>query len=261
MFPPQFCLRSVTQPRKQSSQKHQGRYLAPAHPGPHVRDEEFFATRTPSPHMDGRAEAAGTVHLILRGQCRPGTCIEHRPPVDSRTVTNISADEKAEPYRGEQPFGMLDDLVRPGALDLDADPDLWVPQADGVAFRPLLLSVSQGYFVNILRVRGAGILSRHRHTGPVHAFTLRGAWHYLEHSWTARAGGYSFEPPGNIHTLEVLDSGTDMYTLFHVTGAYVYVDPDGEPVGIEDVFSKIDKARWHYASVGLGEDAVSALIR
>ena len=169
--------------------------------------------------------------------------------------------DKAEPYRGEQPFGMLDDLVLPGALDLDADPESWVPQADGVSFRPLILSVSQGYFVNILRVRRSGILSRHRHTGPVHAFTLRGSWHYLEHPWTAQTGSYSFEPPGNVHTLEVLDSGEDMYTLFHVTGAYIYVDPDGEPVGVEDVFSKIDKARQHYARIGLGEDHVTRFIR
>ena len=62
---------------------------------------------------------------------------------------------------------MLADLVEEDALNLDADDRLWVPQAPDVRFRPLLFSVSQGYFVNLLRVRKAGILSRHRHTGPV----------------------------------------------------------------------------------------------
>ena len=178
--------------------------------------------------------------------------------------TNTTEHDRPEavPYQGAQPVDMLADLVLPGALDLDGDDErLWVPQADDVAFRPLLLSVSQGYFVNILRVRGSGILSRHRHTGPVHAFTLRGSWHYLEHDWSAEPGGYSFEPPGNIHTLEVLGEGTGMFTLFHVTGAYIYVDPDGEPVGVEDVFSKIDKARRHYADIGLGADYVERFIR
>jgi hypothetical protein len=34
---------------------------------------------------------------------------------------------------------------------------------------------------NLLRVRKSGILSRHRHPGPVHAFVLKGSWRYLEH--------------------------------------------------------------------------------
>jgi 2,4'-dihydroxyacetophenone dioxygenase len=166
------------------------------------------------------------------------------------------------PYRGEQPYGVPDDLVVLGALDIDgSDERLWVPQSRDVTFRPLLLSVSQGYFVNILRVRRSGILSRHRHAGPVHALTLRGRWHYLEHDWWAEEGGYSFEPPGDIHTLEVPDGVEEMTTLFHVTGAYIYVDPDGVPVGIEDVFTKISNARAHYESVGLGADYVDRFIR
>jgi 2,4'-dihydroxyacetophenone dioxygenase len=173
-----------------------------------------------------------------------------------------SRDTERIPYRGEQPYGMPPDLVELGVLDIDgSDERLWVPQAEDVSFRPLLLSVSQGYFVNILRVRRSGILSRHKHAGPVHAVTLRGRWHYLEHDWWAEAGGYSYEPPGETHTLEVPDGVDEMTTLFHVTGAYVYVDPDGVAVGIEDVFTKIESARRHYAAVGLGADHVDRFIR
>jgi 2,4'-dihydroxyacetophenone dioxygenase len=165
-------------------------------------------------------------------------------------------------YRGPQPAGMLPDLVEPGALELDAtDERLWVPQAEDVWFRPLLMSVSHGYFVNILRVRKSGVLSRHRHPGPVHALTLRGRWHYLEHDWWAEPGSYSFEPPGDTHTLHVPDDVEEMATLFHVSGAYIYVDVDGGPVGIEDVFTKLDKARAHYTQVGLGADFVDRFIR
>jgi hypothetical protein len=42
----------------------------------------------------------------------------------------------------------------------------------------------------------AGLLSRHRHPGPVHGFVLKGDWKYLEHEWTASQGSYIFEPPG-----------------------------------------------------------------
>ncbi|AKE88319.1 MULTISPECIES: 2,4'-dihydroxyacetophenone dioxygenase family protein [Rhodococcus] len=170
-------------------------------------------------------------------------------------------DEAAVAYTGPKPYGMSDDLIVPGALDLDCDERLWVPQSQDVEFRPLVLSASQGYFVNILRVRRSGILSRHRHAGAVHAFTLRGRWHYLEYDWWAEEGTYAFEPPGDIHTLEVPEDVTEMATLFHVSGAYIYVDVDGNTVGIEDVFSKIDKARAHYETVGLGADYVDRFIR
>jgi 2,4'-dihydroxyacetophenone dioxygenase len=97
-------------------------------------------------------------------------------------------------------------------------------------------------------VRRSGILSRHRHAGPVHAVTLRGRWHYLEHDWWAEPGAYSYEPLGDVHTLEVPDGLEETATLFHVTGGYVYVDPDGVPVGIEDVFTKIANARGNTTS-------------
>jgi 2,4'-dihydroxyacetophenone dioxygenase len=51
----------------------------------------------------------------------------------------------------------------------------------------------------------------------------------------------------------------EMATLFHVTGAYVYVDGKAEKV--EDVFSKIKMAREHYEKVGLGADFVNQFIR
>lgn len=177
------------------------------------------------------------------------------------TATTDAGDNESLAYQGEQPYGKTDDLVTVGALDLDCDERLWVPQSESVSFRPLLLSVSQGYFVNILRVRKSGILSRHRHAGPVHALTLKGRWHYLEHDWWAEEGGYSFEPPGDIHTLEVPADVEEMVTLFHVTGAYIYVDPDGTPNEVEDVFTKLENARMHYASNGIGLDYLNSLVR
>lgn len=170
-------------------------------------------------------------------------------------------DSQAIPYQGPALYKVPEDLVHENILNLDCEEKFWVPQSENVWFRPLLLSVSQGYFVNILRVRKSGILSRHRHAGPVHAIVLKGRWHYLEHDWWANQGNYAFEPPGDIHTLEVPEDVTEMVTLFHVTGAYIYVDPQGNPTGVEDVFSKIEKAREHYEKVGLGSGFVDQFIR
>jgi 2,4'-dihydroxyacetophenone dioxygenase len=172
-----------------------------------------------------------------------------------------SLDTSKIAYQLSQPMGMVPDVLIAGALALDDDEQEWVPQAHGVWFKPLLLNVSQGYYLNILRVRGFGVLSRHRHHGPVHAFTLRGSWRYLEHDWVAAAGDYTFEPAGETHTLVVPDEVPEMVTLFHVSAGYTYIHPYGVALGYEDVFTKLEAASRHYESVGFGKDHVRKLVR
>jgi len=170
-------------------------------------------------------------------------------------------DVSKVPYQLPQPTGMVSDIFISNLLNLDGDERDWVPQSADVSFKPIVLNVSQGYYVNILRVRCSGVLSRHRHSGPVHALTLRGRWHYLEHDWIASEGDYAFEPPGETHTLVVPDDVTEMATLFHVTGGYTYVDPYGIALGYEDVFTKLDNARKHYEDIGLGAEYANKFVR
>ena len=141
------------------------------------------------------------------------------------------------------------------------DERVWVPQAENVWFRPLCLSTRQGYWVNLLRVRKSGILSRHRHPAPVHGYVLEGKWKYLEHDWIATPGSYVFEPPGETHTLTVPADVPQMITLFHITGAMIYVDQAGAVTSYEDVFTKIEMCRKHYTACGLGADFVDQFIR
>ena len=176
-------------------------------------------------------------------------------------MTPPSIHSSKIPYQLPQPTGMVADIATAGALDLDDDERAWVPQFEDVTFKPLILNVTAGYFVNLLRVRKSGVLSRHRHSGPVHAITLRGEWHYLEHDWIAKTGDYVFEPPGETHTLVVPDHVTEMITLFHVTGGYVYVDPVGNALSYEDVFTKLANARAHYERLGLGADYANRYVR
>ncbi|WP_045023648.1 2,4'-dihydroxyacetophenone dioxygenase family protein [Agrobacterium arsenijevicii] len=159
---------------------------------------------------------------------------------------------------------MVEDVYHGGMLKLPAVgemDDTWIPQDENVWFKPLLLSVSQGFYVNLLRVRKSGVLSRHRHSGPVHAWTLRGAWHYLEHEWVAREGDYAFEPPGETHTLVVPAEVEEMITLFHVTGGYTYVDTIGNALGYEDVFTKLENVKKHHEAIGKSENDLALLIR
>ncbi|MEM9394564.1 MAG: 2,4'-dihydroxyacetophenone dioxygenase family protein [Pseudomonadota bacterium] len=168
-------------------------------------------------------------------------------------------DNARMPYQLPFPQDAQEEIVIPEAVT--SDERIWVPQAENVSFRPLCLNRSQGYWMNLLRVRKSGVLSRHRHPQPVHGFVLKGRWHYLEHDWEAREGGYVFEPPGETHTLVVPDDVDEMITYFQVNGVMLYVDPYGKTMGYEDVFTKIEMCRQHYERVGLGADYVERFIR
>ncbi|HEY8567352.1 MAG TPA: 2,4'-dihydroxyacetophenone dioxygenase family protein [Beijerinckiaceae bacterium] len=175
----------------------------------------------------------------------------------AQPVTPIN--EKWVPYKHPQPKESPPELIVPNAIPLDER--VWVPLEENVWFRPLLLAASRGYWMNLLRVRKAGVLSRHRHPQPVHAFVLKGEWRYLEHDWVATEGSYAYEAPGETHTLVVDPHVEEMITLFQVNGAMIYVDPDGATLGYDDVFTRIDKCRAHYATNGLGAGYVDQFVR
>src|SRR5438094_8942192 len=132
------------------------------------------------------------------------------------------------------------------------DERVWVPQAQNVWFRPLLFNTVSGGWCNLLRVRKSGVLSRHRHPMVVVGYVIKGSWFYREHDWVANAGDFVYEPPGEIHTLEVPADCDEMITFFNISGAMIYLDEEGRQTGYEDVFSKIDMCRAHYIQNGLG---------
>ncbi len=153
--------------------------------------------------------------------------------------------------------------MAPAELVVASEPEderVWVPQAPSVWFRPLLLNTVAGLWCNLLRVRKSGVLSRHLHPAPVFGYVVRGSWRYLEHDWVAKGGDFVFEPPGETHTL-VVDSEAEMVTFFTISGAMLYVDEEGRTTGYDDVFTKLDMCRAHYAECGLGADYVERFIR
>ena len=94
--------------------------------------------------------------------------------------TPAKPDELAIPYQLPQVPFMTPDMGHPGVMtQWLEDDELWVPVTKTVSFKPLLLNASGGYYINLLRVRQAGVLSRHRHSGGVHAIVLKGRWYYL----------------------------------------------------------------------------------
>lgn len=184
---------------------------------------------------------------------------ELRPNPDD--VPTAPPDTARMPYQRPFPPEAKEEIVINGAVPGAEDERLWVPLGEDIHFRPLFFGTVTGDWANLLRVRKSGILSRHRHILPVHAWVVKGRWEYLEHGWTAEEGTYVFEAPGETHTLVVPEDVSEMITFFHTQSAIVYVDPYGRATGYEDVFTRIELARKHYKTVGLGSDYVDQFIR
>jgi 2,4'-dihydroxyacetophenone dioxygenase len=128
------------------------------------------------------------------------------------------------------------------AHDQLRDPEAvpWVPQAEGVFFRPLRICPREGRWTNLLRVTKRGTINLHRHLAAVEAWVIAGEWRYLERDWVARPGTYVFEPPGDIHTL-VNTGETEMVTLFSMHGPIEYIGANGETTFTETAETKLSK--------------------
>ena len=144
---------------------------------------------------------------------------------------------------------------------IPVDERVWVPQAPDVWFRPLLLNTVSGGWCNLLRVRKSGVLSRHRHPMMVVGYVIKGKWFYREHDWVATEGSFVYEPPGEVHTLEVPADCVEMITFFNIQGAMIYLNDANEQTGYEDVWTKIEMCRAHYAANGLGAEYVDQFVR
>ena len=170
-----------------------------------------------------------------------------------------SAEDRWTPYRHPQPKDSPPELIVPNVIPTDER--VWVPVDDNVWFRPLLFCVTRGYWMNLLKVRRAGVLSRHRHPLPVHGYVLKGKWRYLEHDWVATAGDWIYEAPGEAHTLVAYESPEPMRVTFNVTGPLIWLDENGQPEGHFDVFDYIELCKNHYEKVGIGAGYIDRLFR
>jgi 2,4'-dihydroxyacetophenone dioxygenase len=120
----------------------------------------------------------------------------------------------------------------PPAIHLGADDIPFVEIGGGNLLKVLHVSESQGYWVveNVFQTGFA--VPTHRHTGPVWAFTVSGAWKYAEYDYVNRAGSFLFEPAGSVHTLQCIEDDTHVW--FHISGVNINLDANGEVESITD---------------------------
>ncbi|HMM74754.1 MAG TPA: 2,4'-dihydroxyacetophenone dioxygenase family protein [Gammaproteobacteria bacterium] len=140
----------------------------------------------------------------------------------------------------------------PAALHRGKDDLPWVSLAEGVSFQLLQADVEAGLWVLKTRFEPGVVVQRHKHTGEVYAFTLCGAWKYLEYPEINRAGSYLYEPAGSIHTLTALADNTgDTEVWFAIRGANLNLTPDGKVESVLDAGKILKIYRRECAARGL----------
>jgi len=123
----------------------------------------------------------------------------------------------------------------PAALHRSESELPFVTYQEGVTFQLLQVDIEAGVWVVRVRFEPGATIQRHKHTGEVFAFTIRGAWKYLEYPEVNTAGSYLFEPAGSLHTLHVLKSNdgiTDAW--FAIRGANLNLDEQGNVESVLD---------------------------
>jgi 2,4'-dihydroxyacetophenone dioxygenase len=141
------------------------------------------------------------------------------------------------------------------------DERYFLPISETVSSRPVWISPQRNQWADILMAKSAGLVNRHYHPHQIFAYTISGKWGYLEHDWTATAGDFVYEAPGEGHTLIAYDSPEPMKVFFVVSGPLIWLDEQGQSIGYFDVHDYIAAARKHYASNGVGADYVDTLFR
>ncbi len=118
----------------------------------------------------------------------------------------------------------------------------FVDLGDGSQLQVLQVDLANGVWVIRNRFVPGATIQKHKHTGSVYAFTVAGAWHYLESAEEVSvAGSYLYEPAGSIHTLHVLDDNeglTDVWFTIH--GANLNIGADGQVDYVIDAQTVLD---------------------
>lgn len=124
----------------------------------------------------------------------------------------------------------------PGAVHLGAGDLPFVDIGDGSRLKVIMVQQSptpESALWIIENVFQAGYqVQRHKHTGPVYAYTTSGAWKYREYDDVNRAGSFLYEPAGSVHTLQIVEDDTHVW--FQMYGANLNLDDAGKVESVSD---------------------------
>jgi 2,4'-dihydroxyacetophenone dioxygenase len=127
----------------------------------------------------------------------------------------------------------------------------WMETAAGIEMKPLQFWAASGQWAQLSRYQPGIRSDRHVHSGgQVMSYVIQGSWHYLEHDWVASAGSWVWEPPGDLHTLEIVGD-EPMEAIFILSGVVQYLDDDDQIVRQTDFRSRRRQYLDHCAEQGI----------
>jgi quercetin dioxygenase-like cupin family protein len=109
----------------------------------------------------------------------------------------------------------------------------FTPYSTAVKLKLLQVNPVTGQVITLLQVPGGEGLGVHNHHGTVIVYTVQGAWRYLEHEWTAKAGDFVYETAGSQHTF-LAEPGEDVVAFIVIEGALEFLDSQGHSIGLEN---------------------------
>ncbi len=137
----------------------------------------------------------------------------------------------------------------PSAVHIGCNDLPFVDIGDGSKLKVIMVKEAEGLWI-IENIFQAGYqVQRHKHTGPVYAYTTSGAWKYKEYEDVNRAGSFLYEPAGSIHTLEIVEDDTHVW--FQMYGANLNLDDAGEVESVSDGASTLAVYRTLCEQAGL----------
>ena len=120
----------------------------------------------------------------------------------------------------------------PSAVHIGADELPFVDIGDGSKLKVIMVNEAAQLWI-IENVFQTGYeVQRHKHTGPVYAYTTSGAWQYKEYDYVNRAGSFLYEPADSVHTLQVVEDNTHVW--FQIYGSNLNLDAAGEVESVSD---------------------------
>jgi 2,4'-dihydroxyacetophenone dioxygenase len=112
----------------------------------------------------------------------------------------------------------------------------WIPLREGVSFKPVTFFPGDSRVQILLRLEPGQVITRHRHSGEIHAFNLSGTRLLIETNEVVGPGTYVYEPPGNEDSWKVIG---DEPCVIHieVNGRIEHLDENGVVTRVVDAAS------------------------
>jgi len=120
----------------------------------------------------------------------------------------------------------------PESVHIAADDLPFVDIGDGSLLKVIQVKPEEGLWIVENIFKNGYEVDKHRHTGPIYAYTQSGAWCYKEYDYVNRAGSFLYEPAGSEHTLQAIEDDTRVW--FQMYGSNINLDADGNITSVVD---------------------------